>query len=1193
MLIYMRDLERGTFWLCGGAGEDGLQPAGGRIAGMANVTHVQEGIECLTEICVPPGSDMELRRITLRNLGGLDRAIEITTFLEVALHQPMAYASHPAFSKLFVQTEYVGEHGVLLAQRRPRGSTDASPCMFQALLGPGELLYETDRAAFIGRGHCMSAARALVATTPMGGGVGNVLDPAFAMRRTVSLPAHGSVALLAVIGGAETREAVSSTIRELRSVNFESAAAMAASHEAERARSLDLTPEEALSYQYLAGAMYHYHPGLWAAPETRKRASGHPGIVWGYGLPTDSPLAVIGCGSDAEISRWAKVQAYWRSLGLDTTMLLVTDVKPGSIPELADASLGIVQRLRGDISPAHLDVMLTVARLVAGYTFGKEIGTRATPVPSAAVAAPSRTYSGKAEAYPTPDLSGLRFSNGYGGFSEDGREYVIHLPARESGLGLPPLPWSNVIANSKIGCLVTETGGGCTWSRNSHEWRLTPWSNDPVLDPHGEKILLQDDVTGECWSPLPGPSPSGEGYEVRHGFGYSCFLHRCHGISQETTVFVAREDPVKLVRITLCNESREIRRLAVSSSQRLVLGFLPSQASRFIQTQIDDGSHIMFARNALGGNFADGIAFASCACGGKGVWEGASGTATDPSFDQVCKHTLDPGEKLEVTFLLGDCPSEAEIRALVEKYRESGAIDRALEEAKHFWHDLLSGVQIETPCIAVDFMVNGWLAYQNLSCRVWGRTAFYQSSGAFGFRDQLQDASALIHLHPEFTREQILVHAAHQYVEGDVMHWWHPAPSGFGLRTHFSDDLNWLPYVTSFYVKSTGDVSVLDEIRPFLKGRPLEPGEDETGMIAEWSSEKANVYEHCCRALDRSLTKGAHGLPLMGTGDWNDGMNRVGREGRGESVWMGFFLYHIIGHFLPLCELRGDQARVETYRAYREHLRVALNEGGWDGQWYRRAYYDDGTPLGSAENDECQIDALAQSWAVISGAAPADRANQAMDEAEKRLVDEKGGLIRLLTPAFVNTPHDPGYIKGYVAGVRENGGQYTHGACWVVRALAELGRTERAAKLLEMLSPVSHSSSREGADLFKLEPYVVAADVYGEPPHVGRGGWNWYTGSAGWLYRVALESVLGLSMEGGVTLVLKPCIPAAWTKMRIRYTMPDRSTVIEIAVSNPNGGSGVVSASLDGVTVPVVDGSARIPIIQDGGVHHAKVVLGP
>src|SRR5581483_6058292 len=575
-----------------------------------------------------------------------------------------------------------------------------------------------------------------------------------------------------------------------------------------------------------------------------------------------------------------------------------------------------------------------------------------------------------------------------------------------------------------------------------------------------------------------------------------------------------------------------------------------------------------------------------------GTLDGRFGRGLDPCAALAVPLAVRPGAAVEVTFLLGEAPDARAARALVRRYRRPGAVARALDAVGALWTTLTDGVQIETPAPALDVMVNGWLPYQTLACRLWGRSALYQSGGAFGFRDQLQDAAALVWLRPELTRAQLLLHAAHQFVEGDVLHWWHP-PADRGTRTRFSDDLAWLPWATAEYVRTTGDWGVLDEPLPFVAARPLAPGEDEAYLLPTPAAERADLYTHCCRALDRALTRGAHGLPLMGTGDWNDGMNRVGREGRGESVWLGFFLYHVLGAFLPLVARRGDQARAARWEAHRAALADALDGAGWDGAWYRRAYYDDGTPLGTAEAAECRIDGLVQAWAVISGAAPRERAARAMDAVERLLVDEDAGLVRLLTPPFDRTAHDPGYIKGYVPGIRENGGQYTHAALWVVRALAELGRRDRAARLLEMLLPVHRARTPAAVRVYQVEPYVVAADVYAVPPHVGRGGWTWYTGSAGWTYRVALESILGLAVEEGTRLRVAPRIPDAWPGFRVSLRLPDRRTRWAVAVENPTGrAEAVVAVEVDGMGGRVADGAALVPLVADGGTHAVRVTLG-
>ncbi len=1096
--LYLRDLDSGAFWSLGQQPTAGTaERRSGRFGPrLTELLCRHEEIDACLEACVPADTDGELRRVTLRNLGDRPRRIELTSYAEVVLNDWNADAAHPAFSKLFVQTEWVAEHRALLARRRPRAPREPECWLVHALLAVDtadappqpdsrgaagdaeEPRYETDRARFIGRGYTLAAPWALVKSEPLSGTVGKVLDPIVSLRRTVELAPGEETRLTLLLGAAATRE---------------QALALAARH---------------------ASAA--------AVERAFRAASGGP-------------------------------------------------AEPVSTRRIA-----------------------------------------------AKAVAPPPVFPAATATDPPFDEEPLQFWNGHGGFSADGTEYVIRLQPDASGRSrLPPQPWTNVIANPGFGFIASETGAGCTWSQNSRENRLTPWYNDPVLDPHGEALYLRDEDSGVFWSLAPGPIPQPVPYEIRHGFGYSRYRHRSQGLEQELCLFTPREDPVKIAWARLRNTSGRPRRLSLFAYARLVLGVLPGAARTRIERDATAG--ILLAENH-NREFSGRIAFAAiapfdsvplyftgdraefigrhgnpacpAALAGNRILSGRLGSDLDPCFVLQTTIRLEPGATLEQAFLLGEAGGRDEVRRLTARYREDGAVAAALAEVRIFWRDWLSAVQVKTPVPALDLLVNGWAAYQTLSCRLWGRSAFYQSGGAFGFRDQLQDAAALIHHDPELTRRQLLLHAAHQFVEGDVLHWWHP-PLGQGVRTRFSDDLLWLPCLAAFYARNTGDWSLFGEPVPFIKARLLEPGEDEAFLEPDEADKTASLYEHCCRALDRSLTQGAHGLPLMGGGDWNDGMNRVGREGRGESVWLGFFLYHILGEFVGVCGQHGDHNRARRYAAFRRHLAEALNRDGWDGDWYRRAWYDNGAVLGSAVSDECQIDALAQAWAVISQAAPPARAEAALDAVERHLVAEEDGLIRLLAPPFEHTPHDPGYIKGYVAGVRENGGQYTHAALWVVRALAELGRRDRAAKLLEMLSPISRASTPEAVARYRLEPFVVAADVYGAPPHVGRGGWSWYTGSAGWLLRVMLESILGLELAEGHTLRLRPRIPDSWPGFSLRYRLPDGEAVYEIEVCNPNGRAERVAAvEIDDVPCMIDDdGTACVPLFRDGNTHQVVVKL--
>jgi cyclic beta-1,2-glucan synthetase len=838
-------------------------------------------------------------------------------------------------------------------------------------------------------------------------------------------------------------------------------------------------------------------------------------------------------------------------------------------------------------------------------------GAPPAPLP----AAPVRTFEGvapRAVAAPTavPDGEGLLYWNGSGGFAPSGREYVIR--------GKTPQPWVNVLANEQFGCLVSESGAGATWSVNSRERRLTPWSNDPLLDPPGEAVYVQDEATGAYLSPWPGPAPGAGAYEVRHGFGKSTCRVEAMGLALESTVFVAPHDPVKVTRVRVTNTGAAPRRLALVAWQRLVLGGLPGETREEIVTARDARTGALLAERPDDPLHPARVAVATLVgasteyaftCDGAaflgeprdparpalaaGTFDGRAGQGLDPCFAQRVAFELAPGAAATWDVVLGDAADGDEARALVRRFRTPGACTLALEEALRSWEDLVSAVQVTTPSPALDLMLNGWLVDQTLACRIWGRTAFFQSGGAFGYRDQLQDASALLAYRPMLFREQILLHAAHQFEEGDVLHWWHDGDRG--LRTRFADDLLWLPWLLSTYVHVTADTGVLDERTPYLVAPLLAEDEHEVFLEATVSPRDADVYTHACAAIERVIAvgNGAHGLPLFGSGDWNDGMNRVGQAGKGESVWMGFFLATVLRDFAPLCALRGDTERAVAFALERARLEQVLEAQAWDGAWYRRGTYDVGAWLGSGASDECKIDALAQSWAVLSGVAPKERADSALDAVERELVVPEAGIVKLLSPPFEHSAHDPGYIKGYVPGVRENGGQYTHAALWYVRALAEAGRRDRAAHLLEAMSPVSHAQNAAQVARYQVEPYVIAADVYGAEPHVGRGGWTWYTGSAGWMIRVALESVLGLTQEAGKRFVLAPCVPDAWPGFTITRRL-EEGTIYEFHVKRGEGASeGIVAATLDGAALEPVAGRLVVPFVRDGGRHVVHATLGP
>ncbi|NLX09946.1 MAG: cellobiose phosphorylase [Chloroflexi bacterium] len=1237
--IYIREQASGALWSAA------AQPMGLRSGThtaqfhphMAEFQRRNGDVSVLMEITVPPDDDLEIRRLTLTNHGEQPQRLLLCSYGEIVLAAQDGDQRHPAFNKLFIESEYVPESNLLLYGRRPRSAHEEPRYMAHALVLPPEqeaeagaaVQYEGDRAPFLGRGGTFQAPAALLERDGgLTGTVGTTLDPIMALSCTVELAPYASVQVAYLTLASDSREKIMGWARTYRQWSAIERAFNHARYQGERELyQLGLDIAQVARIQTLLSGLLYPHPAFRADPALlAENTRAQPGL-WAYGISGDYPIILLRISDEAELAlvhELVQAHTYWRNRQIKVTLVILNQRDTGYNQELYDQVWRLIARsgseiwlnrhdgifiLRADqISEPDRVLLAAAARIDLDGRRGplaQQLESLRGQPPHLPPFVPARPAMPDEE--PTPPLArpeGLRFDNGLGGFSSDGREYVIYL---EPG-AWTPAPWINVIANPEFGFTVSEAGSGFAWYINSGENRLTTWNNDPVADRPGEAIYLRDEETAEVWSPTPLPAPAPAPYLVRHGVGYTVFEHHSHGLKQQTTLFVAPDDPVKLVRVRLENTWQRPRRITVTYYVEWVLGTAKGVTQQYLIPTFDTESQTLLARNPYSIEFGRHYAFVTASQSFHGVtadraeFLGRLGSLHHPAaLDRIglastvqagldpCAviqlHVdLPPGEAQEVTFLLGAGPDRAAALRVARTYQDPAAIEETWQAAQRFWRNTLDSVTIQTPDPAMNVIVP-WLLYQALSCRIWGRSALYQSSGAFGFRDQLQDVMSVLHVHPTIAREHILRAARHQFEAGDVLHWWHP-PSGRGVRTRFSDDLLWLPYVVAHYVQTTGDADILHERAPFLKGEPLKPEEEERYGFYESTEEDWPLYEHCRRALDRGYRTGAHDLPLMGAGDWNDGMSRVGIEGRGESVWMGWFLITTMTNFIPLAESMGDTAQASIYRERIEQLRAALEQHGWDGQWYRRAYYDDGTPLGSAQNQECRIDSLVQSWSVLSGAAESHRARQAMESVEEWLVREDDRLLLLFTPPFDDTPRDPGYIKGYPPGVRENGGQYTHAALWTVWAWAELGDGDRAGALFRLLNPVEHSDTPDKAARYTVEPYVVAADVYSIPPYVGHGGWTWYTGSSGWMYRLAVEAILGLRREGD-HLRVEPCIPHNWPGFRASYRYG--STTYRIQVENPQGASGGMGeVTLDGEPVA----GSRMPLHDDGREHLIRVRLG-
>ena len=1236
--IYLRDRDTGRYW------STTYQPTLRHtdhyeaifVQGRAEYRLRDQAIEAHSEISVSPEDDVVVRRVTLTNLSPRHRHIEVTSYAEVVLAPLNADLAHRAFSNLFVQTEILHDRQAILCTRRCRTPDEQAPWMFHLLAAPGASAdkpsYETDRAKFIGRGR--TAANPLVFDRndgPLSNTAGSVLDPIVSIRSIIRLSPDESATVQIISGIADTREAALALLEKYCDRHFvDRAFEMAWFQSQEVLRHLNATEADAQLFGRLASSVIFGNAMRRAAPAIIARNQLGQSGLWRFAVSGDLPIVLLRIGDVNRIHLVKQVlqaHAYWRMKGLIADLVILNEDFSGYRAVLHDLIIGLINTgteaklvnktggvfvLRAeDLSEDDRVLLQTVARIVftdTADTLIEQVDRRVSPERVSDRFEPMLQPAPE----PTPPLLVHEriFNNGLGGFSPDGREYIITLKPGQS----TPAPWVNVIASPHIGTVVSEAGSAYTWVENAHEFRLTTWHNDPISDSSGEATYIRDEETGAFWSPTPLPASSQFGYTCRHGFGYSVFEHFESGIYSELTTYVAMDAPVKFVVVKLHNQSRRPRRLSLTGYWELVLGEWRHTNLMHIVTEADPRTGALFARNAYGRECAHRVVFlqvsetertvtgnrtefigrngqlASPSAMRRKRLSGKTGAAMDPCAAMQSQIVLAAGQEREIVFVFGAAQNSDEARHFIQRFAGPARARQALDAVREYWDHTLGAVQVTTPDPALDVLANGWLIYQTLSCRLWGRSGYYQSGGAYGFRDQLQDTMALIHTTPALAREQLIRCAGRQFLLGDVQHWWHP-PNGQGVRTHFSDDYLWLPYAVSRYVLTTGDTGVLDEEVHFLEGRSLNPEEEAYYDQPQRSVEVASLYEHCVRAIRHGLRFGKHQLPLIGCGDWNDGMNLVGREGRGESVWLAWFLFENLQLISGLAHTRGDATFARFCTAQASTLRDNIEENSWDGEWYRRAYFDDGTPLGSSINDECQIDSISQSWAIISGGGDPIRARQAMEQVDKRLVRRDAQLIQLLSPPFDKSALEPGYIKGYVPGVRENGGQYTHAAIWATMAYAMMGDKERAWELFAMLNPVNHSATVADMERYKVEPYVMSADIYAAQPHTGRGGWTWYTGAAGWMYRLSVETLLGLHREVD-HLRITPCIPPHWDTYKIRYRYLETYYHITLVRA---GDPSEHRVTLDGVVVNET-GVAKtdqtpglIPLVNDQLEHHVEV----
>jgi cyclic beta-1,2-glucan synthetase len=1195
----------------------------------AEFIRVDGNITTTLECIVSPEDSGEARRTTLTNTGLLAKEVEFTSYSELVLAPAVADIAHPAFSKMFVTTEYVPKLEALVATRRKRSPNEPDIWFAQFMLVKGstigELEFETDRTRFVGVSCSTRMPTAMTDFGRLSGTVGHVLDPVFVMRRRLRIPAGRQVTCTLWTVAASSREALMDLVDKHRQVMaYDRALTLAWTQAQIQLRHLSIDVDDAHLYQTLASHIIYANAALRPNSKVLKQDSGAQSRLWPLGISGDRPIVLVRIDDVEDIEMVHQLLhafVYWKTKRLVVDLVILNDRMSSYVQDLQSAiealvrkinltksidandGLGQVFVLRGDLAPTEaLRVLSSVARIVLYARRGSLALQIARLVDGKILKPVQHPLKLVQPKILQRDPQKLEFFNGLGGFSAEGTEYTIDL---RQGY-VTPAPWINVIANPNFGFQSAADGGGYTWQGNSRENKLTSWSNDPVSNPLSEVIYVQDEADGELFSPTFAPLKSAEGTHcTRHGFGYTKFEREVRNLRVELLQYVPLSDSIKISRLKITNKSSNMRKLKITHYVEWVMGTSRGASSQFLNSDIDVTTGAMFIRNPWNMSTGDQIAFADMG-GTQTSWTGdrreflgaygsleapqallegvnlsnKTGAGMDPCGVLQTQIKIKPGETIEVTILLGVGVNIQDAQSLIHRYREIGS-DETLESVKKFWNETLGQIQVKTPDRAFDIMMNGWLLYQTLVCRMWARSGFYQASGAFGFRDQLQDSMALLKAQPDIARAHILKAAARQFVQGDFQHWWLPS-TGAGVRTRISDDTIWLANCVSLYVKVTGENNILDEMIHFIEGQALVVGEHDAFFMPTTSDEIATLYEHCARALDHSLAAGTHGLPLMGTGDWNDGMNRVGEAGQGESIWLGWFLFSTLKNFIPIAEARRDIERLGVWQERAEAVQIALENHGWDGKWYRRGYYDNGTLLGSTQSDECQIDSIAQSWAVISGGANSERAALAMEQSYQELVRQDDGLIRLFTPPFDKTTQEPGYIKAYPPGIRENGGQYTHGAIWSIFAHAELKQPERAMELFSMLNPINHSKDEASARNYRVEPYVIAADVYSMPPHVGRGGWTWYTGSAGWMHRAGLEAILGVTREGA-KLRIKPCVPISWNEFEVSMQFGNTRYEIKLSRKAPDISSEEIRK--------IAPGEFLISLVDSAGIRKIELPL--
>lgn len=1161
---------------------------------------INGNIKTTIKTTIAPNEPVEIRKIVLENMGNEEEILELTSYFEPVLSSKEQDYAHPAFNNLFLLFDYhEPTESIMLKRRereRPKNKLYLAANLTTNAQMVGELEYEIDEDKLIGRGN-LGIPVMIKKSIPFSKKIGLVTEPIIALKRSVKVKPKEEVEIDFLISVGEEKEKVIKQIEKYQKVeNVQKAFDLSKARVEAQSRYLRMKGKEIEIYQKMISYIIFDNSVKSILMEKAKKEEYNQRQLWKYGISGDEPIVLVKVKNVNEtyiVKEVLKAYEFFRTQGIETELVILDEEKHSyenyAREEIENAILnhhmgylknqrnGIFTLSKGEMEKKDISLLEFISKIIIDSDKGglannikeleeefiekeKKIGEE--PNLQVLVEEPNDDID------ILQDKEELKYFNEYGGFTADGKEYWIK-GKKENRL---PTVWTHIMANEKFGTIVTENMGGYSWYKNSRLNRVTSWENNPGLDIPSEVIYIKDKENQKAWSLGLNPMPDNRNYNVIYGFGYCKYLHKSDGIEQELQIFVPKEDSLKVNILRLKNTTPNRKKLKLYYYIKPVIGEDEIKTNSFINLQYDKNNNIICAKNLYKEETGNFECYVSCSekiqsyTGNKNFFLGKGGLSNPQGLKKVTlnnenslgKNTcivyeieieLESFSQKEIAFTLGAEEKTIDCKNMAYKYQKIQNCNQELEKVKNFWKTLLGKLQVYTPIESLNIMLNGWTVYQTIESRLLGRSGYYQSGGAYGFRDQLQDTLGLKYINPEFLKHQILKHARHQFVEGDVEHWWHEE-TGRGIRTRFSDDLLWLVFLTLEYIACTGDKSILEIEIPYLQGELLKEGQDEKYDKYQESPYQETLYEHCKKAIEKSLNFGENGLPKIGSGDWNDGFSTVGNKGKGESVWLGFFLYGILEKFIPICKQKGEEELAQKYETIKNNLKRTLNTNGWDGRWYKRAFMDDGNILGSMGNDECRIDSIAQSWSIISNAGDNDKKYISMESLENHLVDRENGIIKLLDPPFSKGKIEPGYIKAYLPGVRENGGQYTHAAIWVIIAEAILGFGDKALEFYRMINPIEHSRTKDASNKYKVEPYVIPADIYGAGNLAGRGGWTWYTGSSSWFYKAGIEYILGLKVKEG-NLSIEPCIPSDWKEYTIQYKW--ENSIYTIKVLNPDG----------------------------------------